>query len=444
MQVSRLPYDPGPAVWTNIVGRPECYPQLDKRIGVDFAVVGAGFAGLTAARRLQQLEPQCSIALFEARSIGEGSAGRNSGFMIDLPHNLGSKDYVAKLEDDRRQVSLNREAIAFAQQAVAEYQLSAEAFHLSGKVNAAATEAGLKHNSEYAAHLTELKEPYEMLDEQQMFEICGSHYYRGGLATAGSSMINPGLYVQGFAKGVRDGGVEIFENTPIMAFEKIGNTWQLSTPEGIVNANVVILTVNGHIESFGFFHRRLIHIYLYGSMTRRLTPEEVKLLGGESSWGFTPADSLGSTVRRVTGIVGDRILMRNGITWAPKRTISESRLESVKRSHIRSFKRRFPNLVAVDMEYSWGGLLCLSRNAVPAFGELEPGLFSACCQNGLGVVQGTLHGKLIAEMVCGKHSASLNRVLQYEQPKKLPPKPLSTIGALTVTRWGELKAGRER
>ena len=444
MKISRLPFDPGPAVWTSIVGQRQRYPKLEKKILVDFAVIGAGFAGLAAARQLQQLEPLSRIALFEARAIGEGPSGRNSGFMIDLPHNLGSKDYVSKIENDQRQIALNREAIEFSKKSVKEYQLPAEAFNLSGKVNAAATEKGLKHNSEYATHLNQMQEPYEILDEKQMFEICGSRYYIGGLATAGSGMINPGLYVHGFARGVSESGVEVFENTPIVELEKTGNVWKLKTAEGTVEAKTVILTVNGHIESFGFYHRRLMHVYLFGSMTRRLTPAEVKLLGGESSWGFTPADSSGSTVRRITGIAGDRILMRNGISWAPKRTISKSQLERAKRSHIQSFKRRFPNIADITMEYSWGGLLCLSRNAVPAFGELEPGLFSACCQNGLGVVQGTLHGKLIAEMVCGKNSPSLNRVLQFDQPKKLPPEPFLTIGGKIVTNWGEFKAGRER
>ncbi|MGO7932299.1 FAD-dependent oxidoreductase, partial [Rhizobium ruizarguesonis] len=44
----------------------------------------------------------------------------------------------------------------------------------------------------------------------------------------------------------------------------------------------------------------------------------------------------------------------------------------------RSFDARFPGLESLPMEYSWAGALCLSRNHVPAFGEVEEGLFSAC------------------------------------------------------------------
>ncbi|MCA9772984.1 MAG: FAD-dependent oxidoreductase, partial [Myxococcales bacterium] len=53
---------------------------------LEVAIIGAGFAGLAAARRLAQLRPQDTVVILEARAVAEGPAGRNSGFMIDLPH----------------------------------------------------------------------------------------------------------------------------------------------------------------------------------------------------------------------------------------------------------------------------------------------------------------------------------------------------------------------
>ena len=82
----------------------------------DFVVVGGGFAGLSAARRLTQLQPGARIVVLEAGRIAEGAAGRNSGFMIDLPHDLASEDY-AGAGDDRVMIGLNRQAIAFARAA---------------------------------------------------------------------------------------------------------------------------------------------------------------------------------------------------------------------------------------------------------------------------------------------------------------------------------------
>ena len=46
---------------------------------VDFAIIGGGFAGMAAARRLKQLAPTARIALVEAGHIAQGASGRNSG-----------------------------------------------------------------------------------------------------------------------------------------------------------------------------------------------------------------------------------------------------------------------------------------------------------------------------------------------------------------------------
>jgi hypothetical protein len=47
----------------------------------------------------------------------------------------------------------------------------------------------------------------------------------------------------------------------------------------------------------GYFNRRLMHVFTYASMTRRLSSGEVRALGGEPVWGCTPADPMGTTVR---------------------------------------------------------------------------------------------------------------------------------------------------
>jgi glycine/D-amino acid oxidase-like deaminating enzyme len=49
---------------------------------VDFAVVGAGFAGLAAAAWLRTLAPEKSVAVLEAGRIGNGASGRTGGLVL--------------------------------------------------------------------------------------------------------------------------------------------------------------------------------------------------------------------------------------------------------------------------------------------------------------------------------------------------------------------------
>ncbi|MCI5075079.1 FAD-binding oxidoreductase [Oricola sp.] len=442
--VSRLPRDPGPAAWNAILTARAPHPPLDGAIKADWLVIGAGFAGLAAARRLAQLHPADTIVVLEARAVAEGPAGRNSGFMIDLPHDLTSQDYGGDVSRDRERTALNRLAIAFSADAAREYGLTAEAFIKSGKINAAATDKGMAHNASYAAHLLAMGEPHEMLDATQMRALTGTDYYAGGLFTPGAAMIQPAMFVRGVADGLARGNrILLFENAPVTNLQREGTAWQAKTPSGSVSASKVILAVNGHAESFGFFKRRLMHVFTYASMTRALTADETRRLGGEPNWGFTPADPMGTTVRRISGTGGDRIIIRNRFTYDPSMEVSDARIARVGDDHDSAFRARFPMLNGVNMEYRWGGRLCLSRNDVPAFGEVDDGLYAACCQNGLGTAKGTLAGMLAAELASGVISDALNEMLREAAPAKLPPEPLAFIGANAIMRWGEFKAGRE-
>jgi len=441
--VRRLPRDPGPAGWNALLPEPAPATPLDAQVSADWLVIGAGLAGLTAARRLAQLHPGDRIAVLDAVRVGSGPAGRNSGFMIDLPHDLASDDYGGAIEKDRAQIRANRLAIDFALDAAREYGLAAETVVRSGRINGAASDRGLANNRSYAEHLARLGEEHALYDAKDMAEITGTRFYRGGLFTPHAAMIQPALYVRGMADGLRSNRLSIHENSPVTSLARDGGTWIASTPNGRVTAPRVILAVNGHAESFGFFRRRLMHVFTYASMTRALTAAEVAGLGGRSAWGILPADPMGTTVRRISGTGGDRIVIRNRFTYDPSMQVSDARLAAVARDHDRAFAARFPMLAGVEMQYRWGGRLCLSRNDTAAFGEIEPGLFAACCQNGLGTTKGTASGIAAAERASGVETELTRHLSGAPAPSRLPPEPLAWLGANGYIRWHERRAGVE-
>lgn len=442
MKVTRLPRDPGPAGWNRLLPDPAPAVPLEGSITADWLVIGAGFAGLAAAYRLSKLAPGDRIVMLDAVRIADGPAGRNSGFMIDLPHDLTSDDYGGALDKDVAQTEDNRRGIAVARAMAGECGLSAEAFVMSGKINAAATAKGCAHNRRFAGHLSAMGEPHEIIDGAGMREITGSDYYQSGLFTPGTAMIQPALFTRGVAAGLRAMGVDLYENSPVTALARQGD-WVATTPGGQVTAPRVVLAVNGHLNSFGFLPGRLMHVFTYASMTRALVPDEVMRLGGNRLWGLTPADPMGTTVRRISGTGGDRIIIRNRFTFDPSMEVSAARVARVGRDHDRAFALRFPMLAGMAMEYRWGGRLCLSRNNVQVIGQLDEGLYSACCQNGLGTAKGTLAGVLAAEMAMGIASPALERALAADRPTRLPPALIAQIGTNLHIRLGERRARGE-
>jgi glycine/D-amino acid oxidase-like deaminating enzyme len=441
----RTPVHRGHAAWSAILPAQDAPVELSSDTNADFAIIGAGFAGLSAARRLLQLAPDAEIAVLEAGRLAEGAAGRNSGFMIDLPHEISAQDYAGQgVDSDREMIALNRQAIAFARAAVEDYDISRAYFDPAGKVNGAAGAKADGLNRSYARHLKSLGEPSEILDAKSMFELTGSRHYVSGLFTPGTTMLQPAGYVRALASGLRRDGVAIYENAPVLKFEGEGGSWTVRTAKHRVNARKVILANNGHLESFGFARQRLMHIFLYASMTVDLGAEAVKKLGGQPRWGVTPSDPMGTTMRRIDPAQGgNRIITRSCASFLPGMQVSEGALQRAAKVHREKFDQRFPGLKDVPMEFTWAGHLCLSRNGVAVMRELERGLYSACVENGLGTTRGTLTGIGAAELACAVTSDITGHFTAEAEPTQLPPPPISTIGANLYLRWREWRAGNE-
>jgi glycine/D-amino acid oxidase-like deaminating enzyme len=75
----------------------------------DFAVIGGGFTGLSTAATLRRLNPEKSVAVFEAETIGSRSSGHTGGLTLgetaagDLP---GLGDVLAGLSEITRQLNV--------------------------------------------------------------------------------------------------------------------------------------------------------------------------------------------------------------------------------------------------------------------------------------------------------------------------------------------------
>ena len=186
-----------------------------------------------------------------------------------------------------------------------------------------------------------------------------------------------------------------------------------------------------------------MHVFTYASMTEAMSDTQMKAVGGERRWGVTPSDPMGSTVRRISGIGGDRIIVRNRWSFDPSMEVSEDRIARYGRDQDKGFSRRFPMLKDLKMAYRWSGRLCLSYNSAPAFGEVDEGLIAACCQNGLGTAKGTLAGIAAAEMAMRANSHLADELLGAPQPTKLPPKPIAWLGAKASIAWREFKGRSE-
>ena len=435
--ISKIPLNDNSNGWSRIL--PERTPKaaLDGNQKADWVVLGAGYAGLAAARRLAENRPQDRVILLEAHEAGENASGRNSGFAIDLPHNVGSS--MAELEGSHRFMALARAAIDYHEVQINRYNIQCD-WSQPGKYHAAVSERGVVEVLEpFARELEALGEPYQWIEKTDLQQRLGSAHFSAAVHTPGCRLLNPAALTRGLADNLPS-NVDLYEHSPVVRFEQ-GRGVKLSTSNGTVAAAKMILCVNGFAEKFGFYRHKLLSFAANASLSRRLTEKERDLLGCEDNWGLTPANAFAGITMRFTR--DHRLLIRQNIYFNPAMRETVAYREKIKRSHKKLFDQRFPMLPDVEMEFTWTGYLCLSENGSPGFGPVASNVYAAVCQNAVGVTKGTISGLLAADMACGENNELIGYMQSLGIPNPVPPRPFLDLGVRAKMAWEIWKARGE-
>ena len=436
-RISSLPADDATCGWYHLSKPRTPRAAHSGHSQARWVVVGAGFTGLAAARQLATNFPNDEIVLIEAQEVGFGTSGRNAGFAIDLPHDIGAEDYIGDLDIAKTVLKLNLGGQSYLKELIERYDIECQ-FRHCGKYQAAVEDRGIAVLDAYRRGLDKLGQPYEVIEGRDLPDHIGTHFYRKGLFTPGTALLQPSALVKGLADSLPS-NVSLYENTPITDVE-YGDKVVLRHANGSITANKLVLTTNAFGMSFGFLKGRMLPVFTYGSITRPLTEEEQARLGGKPYWGVIPADPFGTTMRRT---VDNRLLIRNSFSYNPDGRSNRKYLERFVERHRASFARRFPMLPGVNFEYTWGGALALSRNHMGFFGKLAPNVVGALCCNGLGVTRGTVTGKLLADWLAGDKNELIEFLLNAPGPCANPPQPLVSLGLNANLMWGQLRAGKE-
>jgi glycine/D-amino acid oxidase-like deaminating enzyme len=429
MKIARLPINDATNGWSRILPHREPKAALEADLVADWIVVGGGYAGLAAARRLAENRPDEKVVLLEAGICGENASGRNSGFAIDLPHTTSSS--LDELDGAHRYLRLARAAIDQLSTLVERHKIQCD-WSREGKYQAAVTERGSKEMLEpFARELAALNEPYQWVEADVLKEKLGTAHFHRAVYTPGCILMNPAALTRGLADSLPE-NVALHENTPVMEVV-YANGVEVKTPRGSVRAPRMILGTNGFSEQFGVLQGKFVHLAVHASLTRPLTEAQQRAYGVAKSWGLTPCNAVGGITMRYTQ--DHRILIRQTIELAMGQRVTQARQDNRARLHKKLMDERFPALRDVEMEHTWTGFVCVSRNGAPAFGRAGPGVWTAACQNAIGVTKGTIGGTLAADMACERENPLIADMLSLGEPSDIPPRPLTEIGARVKLGW---------
>ena len=89
--------------WINDLKPRTNIKSVSENESCEWLIIGAGYTGLSAARKLGQLCPNQKIILVDAQLAGEGASSRNSGYLVDTTLNDGfsSNKELEKYKESR-------------------------------------------------------------------------------------------------------------------------------------------------------------------------------------------------------------------------------------------------------------------------------------------------------------------------------------------------------
>jgi len=428
-QVRILPRDEGPIGWETGLPPRTPKPQLEGEMHTEWAVLGAGFTGLAAARRLAQARPDDRIAVVDALEVGDGASGRNSGFAIDHAHTLGGGAAVE--ENARGQKRLYTAAINQLHGIVEQNKISCD-WRVMGKIHAAVSARGAdKYLCPLLDELDHIGEEHEWLDRAAIKDITGMAHYEAGIYTPGTALLNPVALVRGLADTLPS-NVKLYERSPVTGIER-GDRITLVSDKGRIVVRKLVVAGNAYLPALGFAPNRLMPFVAFASLSASMTEAQRAALGGKDTWGLTPANAFVAPTLRRTG--DHRILFREQIIYRPELSIGKRELTKVRERHKKLFAERFPMLEDLELAHTWGGYLCLSRNQDSLFGPLGDHVWATGGFQGNGVTRGTAAGTLLADLAMGLDNPLLDDMMRIARPPENPPRPFFDVGIFLRTAW---------
>jgi len=417
---NKFPTDPHG--WLELLPERQARQTLSGTHRVPWVVVGAGMTGLACARRLGELHPDEEILLLEARIVGQGASGRNSGFAVASSQFPGG--FVASQIGNYRRVNrINRAGLDLLSAQVSENAIDCQ-WSEEGIYHTAADRLAINEYKYFLRYLEILEIDHTPLDKAALYNRLGTDLYQAGVHVSDGVLLHPAALVRGLADTL-PANIRLYEQSPALKIED-GEPLTLQLANGEVKADKLILAMNYESSTLGFLRPYLIGSTLSGSFTRVLNKKELASLGSQKEWGVLSLHSGGATLRLTRD---HRLCIRNTAEYHGSKLLSDKLLAHRQVIHRTAFDKRFPQLAQVPFEYSWSGVEGISRNGTNFFGRQDDNIYLAGGYNGSGISRGTAFGTAIADYASGQTSQTISDCLASAPGAWIPPRPLLDIGA---------------
>ncbi len=412
--------------WTD--GLPPFEPP-PREIGgsVDVAVVGAGYAGLSAALTLARAGK--TVVVFDAARVGSGASSRSAGSLGHVPK-AGLADLKLSYGEciAHRVYAEAREAREYVETVVRDHQIECS-LRTSGRFIAAHSARAFE---KLRLSLPELRETWgavELVPREAQRSVIGSDAYHGGLKLATAATLQPALLHRGLARAALAAGAHLVQETRVTDIAASGPGFIVTSAAGAIKARAVVLATNAETgretPTLRRLRQRMAIVPAYALVTEPITPERMR--------NILPSNGPISDTCKIVHYMapnenGERLVM------SARAGRSDGGLHEKARRIFGYFAERFPELRGVRVTHCWTGRFALPGDWIPHIGT-EDGLYYVlgCC--GTGVPMSTYLGHKVALKILGDEGGAtvFDRPLPPMSPWKRSPALLPL--AVRVYDW---------
>ena len=379
--------------WWEAAEPPDRDTPLPARAEV--AIVGGGYAGLSAALTLRRLGHQAVVV--DAERIGWGASSRNGG-MVSGGLKVAS-DNLAKVygpAQGRRIALAAAASFPFIEETITREGIDCD-YVRCGRYVGAWTPShyeAMARKSDWIAEVTGL--PTEMIPKARQREFLGSDYYHGGMAAAATGSLHPGKYARGLAAAAERAGATLVDGVRVQGIMPQGNGFRIATDKGEMAADAVLVATNGYsLDPRGtaspWLARRVVPLNSYIIATEELPQQAIDRL--------FPGRRMISDSKRVLNYFrpspdGRRVL------WGGRASFRKATPEESAPTLHATMVETFPELRNTRVTHAWTGFVAFTFDGLPHIGVQDGVHYAAGCQ-GSGVAMATWLGHNTALQMAG-------------------------------------------
>lgn len=387
---------------------------------VDVLVVGAGFAGLSAAYYLKKASPDLNVLVVEAEYIGYGPSGRNFGGVTTGMRELRTSFITGfNLEEERFAAQYCLAGRDEFEKRIADGGIECEYRDepiLMHALDADAWEA-LQRESEILHQRGTLN---KLLNGDEVRKALPVPYdIHGGMVLTAWRSVQPFKLVRGFGEQLRNMGVTIHEATKISDIEDDGTRVVAKTTDGgTIRAAKMVLATNAYTYHMKQFAELLFPRHSYVIATVQLADDVLQSLGFKD---YTYVEDVGMTFFYAR-TYQNRLLFGGGMVtkglFEPSTVDRAADTDPIEYQRVYDeMQRRFPQLKNTALEAVWSGPIDITENFSPIIRPAPgmPNVITSLGFNGEGLFNGSLSGKMVVGQVLGSAYADpdAERIRRY-------------------------------